>query len=155
MIWLISCLAMKRTWEFSAPPSQAEPIVVRVVENRVKQKDLSLDVSIKNTSDERVRVELRESTLSLPGGASWPAYVGDGKGTDFARLSLGLQPRNEVLQLMPRGDAIAKVRVHQYGRDLRRHERLTLSLELRVNGESVTVPVVLSAPSEAPMGERI
>ncbi|HJN77726.1 MAG TPA: hypothetical protein QGF58_27645 [Myxococcota bacterium] len=155
MIWLLSCLAMKRTWEFSADPAPADPIVVRVAETRVQQKDASIELSIVNQTDEPFEVELRQSRLSLPDGEAWPAFVGDGKGTDFARLILGFQPKDEVLALPPGGDARAMVRVHQYGRDLRRHSALTLHLELRVDGQALTVPVVLEAPSEAPMGEHI
>jgi len=155
MILLLSCLAMKRTWDFTASPVREPPIVVRVAEARIGQKDAAIELNVKNRTDLEVKVELRESELSLPDGDAWPAFVGDGRGTDTARLLLGLQPKNEVLILQGKGDARAKVRVRQYGRDLRRHEELTLKLELRVNGLPVTIPVVLEAPAEAPRGERI
>ena len=53
MIWLLSCLAMKRTWEFSADPSPADPILVRVAESRVQQKDASIEPSIVNKPKKR------------------------------------------------------------------------------------------------------
>ena len=154
VIWLLSCLAMKRSWEFTGPPTEAAPVKVRVAETRVQQKDARLELSLKNTSDARIKVELRQSELALPSGEAWPAFVGDGKGTDFARLTLGIQPKDEVLQLGPREDHVVRVRVHQYGGDLRRHPELHLDLQLRVDGQPLTVPVVIRAPDDAPMGER-
>ena len=155
MIWLLVGCAMKRTWDFTAGPTTVTPITVEVVEADVAQKDVRLELALKNESSTTKTVDLDSGSLSIPDGSSWVAVVADGEGLDHPFLVLGKQRSAERVVIEPGERAFIEVRSHQYGRDLRRHEHLNVALDVRVDGLPVHLPLRLVPPPNAPRGEHI
>lgn len=153
LLLLLACATMQRTWEFTASGVYADPaLALTVVRARVAQEDLRLTLRLDNPSEAPVEVVL--GALSLDERPLRPA-AGEGLGS-WLVARLGASPR--VLYsgtLAPGASAELELRAHVPFGDLRRREALTLSAgELLVNALPVPVQLTLSAPPEAPRGER-
>lgn len=155
MVWLLLGCAMKRTWDFEAGPTSVAPLTVEVVDARIQQKDVKLQLALRNDSTTAKTVALDSGRLALPDGAEWVAVLADGEGVDHPFLVFGKQRAGESVVIEPGEAAIIDVRSHQYGRDLRRQEHLNVALEVRVDGLPLHLPLRLTPPANAPLGEHI
>ena len=154
LFWL-ACAPMKRKWAFEDQGGfVTEAVEIEVVEARVKQKDLFVELRVTNPGDRELEIRLAEGSLSAHDGSSWPAFAASSRAGDGLSI-VGVQARSQDLVLPPQGSQTFWVRAHQYGRDLRRYPRLELQLRMSVRDQILEPVVVLNPPEGAPIGQRI
>jgi hypothetical protein len=153
---LSGCAAMKRTWAFSEPTVTGPQLRVEARETLVTQKDVWLELEVKNVSGTPLDVDMETFVLTLPDGEEVLGYV-DYMTRKKEQLSGVVRRNDDDPPLQPGQHLRIQLNFHQYGRDYRRLPTLIVDLSgILVDGVSADVPpLVLEAPANAPMGEHI
>jgi len=153
---LLSCAAMKRTWEFDAAAVSAGPLELVPTAVLVKQRTVRVDLTVQNQTDAPLKPYISGVTLTLPDG-----LVLLGRPTLAAQATRGwkaLRGRSSAEPPLPaRGSTELILIFYRPERDLRRHAVHRLDLGgVWVDGDQISVPTIeLRAPPEAPIGEHI
>jgi hypothetical protein len=155
------CAAMKRTWHFQAAPVASAQVLVTPGRIGVAQKSAYVSFRVRNTSAVPAVVEAGTFVMRLPDGTAVTGHTSFlTRGYEGARgllVRVGWADAQGRPAVPPGGEVEIALNFRQYGRDLRRHPRLTIALDgLVVDGKPAALPpLVLTAPPEAPMGEDI
>lgn len=152
------CAAMVRRWEFTAAPVVDAGLGLGVVKASVAQDAARIDLVLRNEGEASVTlrvdaVELRAEDAPILLSGDVPLRL-DGLAD---RLDPRVRPAPIVLS--PGQQApISKV-FHVVGHDLRRHPSYTVAVYVVTLGEGAEsgrwLTLRLSAPPDAPIGERI
>ncbi len=151
---------IQRTWDFSAEAVAGPRVRVQVIEAKITQKDAWVTLRVFNQMTTAARVEFATFVLSYPDGDTVEGYLSYGEklGKTLAHAEQTLRREEQEEPLVAPGAHVdIQLDFHQYGRDLRRHETLTIDLAgVIIDGVSAQLPsLVLRAPPEAPIGEHI